>query len=172
MAKYVRKASLILMPGRKDSSSGRTKSFSGGDDLNFPDLDNLSAHGSGYLGSRRTSEARKKPHEYSFLIQDIEPTDVWVEQKHLAEISMSTDADTSKIYKNKETQQLAHTKIVDKFSDDYFDDYLVEMGILDECHLKFEDRMNEIEILRKCQHENITRFYEAYFVSSKLWVTR
>lgn len=151
----------------------RHKSFSEGDGLAYGSEKNTSTPTS-VASSRKSSNTNlasplarsSKPSDYAFLVLDTDPTTHWEEQEDLREPIM----EACKIYKKKGAQLLAHTKIIDKFSDDYFDDYLVEMGILDECSLKFEDRMNEIEILRQCQHENIIRFHDAYYHERTLWV--
>ena len=166
----VRRNSLI-----KNVSNGifqkvrRHKSFSEGDGLSY------GSEPASMSSSKKSSTTNlassplvrsSKPSDYAFLILDTDPTAHWEEQEDLREPIM----EACKIYKKRGTHLLAHTKVIDKFSDDYFDDYLVEMGILDECSLKFEDRMNEIEILRQCQHENIIRFHDAYYHERKLWV--
>ena len=154
------------------STVRRHKSFSEGDGFHYDKSTPTSVSSSKKSSTTNLASPvvrNTKPSDYTFLILDVDPNLHWEQQEDLRQPIM--DRDACKIYKQKSSNLLAHTKIIDKFSDDYFDDYLVEMGILDECSLKFEDRMNEIEILRQCEHQNIIRFYDAYYNESKLWVS-
>ena len=61
---------------------------------------------------------------------------------------------------NERTELLAELKKsleidCEEFQDEHFDGYLFKKGILSQANLKFDDLMSEIEILRKCNHENI-----------------
>jgi hypothetical protein len=114
------------------------------------------------------------PFKYLFLVKT-DPCAEWErtekdEQFDYGELSRS--AIEHKVFRNRTTNELASTRIFKKFSDDLFDDYLFEIGILTEHYPKFPDHMSEIETLRECRsHKNIVHFYEAYFFESKLWVS-
>jgi hypothetical protein len=122
-----------------------------------------------------TVSLKINPYKYPFLNKS-DPLINW-EETTTAQESNELEAVNQagiehKVFRNKSSGALASVSILFKFSDDVFDDYLFEIGILTECLPKFGDYIKEIEILRECKsHRNIITFCDAYYFDSKLWVS-
>jgi hypothetical protein len=113
------------------------------------------------------------PYKYPFLLK----SDPMLDWEH-AKTGQSNEFDAEnqpgiehKTLRNRANSTQAAATILNKFSDDLFDDYLFEIGILTELFPKFGDYIKEIEVLRECKsHRNIVCLRDAYYFDSKLWV--
>jgi len=166
---------------RRLSLIKRSNTKSESDTLDSPSAENPNQLPS--LSQRTAAPRVKSIDEYGFVRNNIDPLTEWSELRLQQATNSGTSSSVSlpkeKVYESKikfapNSQQilLASTRIIEKFSDDNFDYYLVEMGILDydQCGLKFEDYMSEIEILKACNHKNIVKFYDCFYFDKKLWI--
>jgi hypothetical protein len=119
-----------------------------------------------------------KPSSYLYLLNE-NPKLTWksadggTDEDELLDVGFNPLLATNEedhVMHNKQRNITANCKKVNKFSEDNFDDYLYEIGILTERYHKFEDYMSEIEILRQCDSSNFLKFYDVYFHENKLWV--
>lgn len=109
----------------------------------------------------------------SYLKQNVHPSLEWEDSEITQRSNYSDNLDEryiEKIFFKKKDYSIASCQIYDKFSDDYFDDYLFEIGILFESRIKFDDKITEIDLMLKCKHKNIIEFYDAYYHESILYV--
>jgi hypothetical protein len=114
------------------------------------------------------------PSKYLYLIRT-DPLLDWEEANNLElnqldpHDGMSIDL---KVFQNRTRDSTSVCRVLSKFADESIDDYLFEIGILTESLPKFDDYINEIEILRECRnHKNVLDFYDAYYFDTKLWVS-
>jgi hypothetical protein len=113
-----------------------------------------------------------EPSKYLYLINS-DPLLDW--EEYNTEINELESVDELsiklKVFKNKTRNIVSVCRVLSKFSEDSFDDYLFEIGILTEIYPKFDDYVAEIEALRECRAtRNVLNFYDAYYFDSKLWV--
>jgi hypothetical protein len=109
----------------------------------------------------------------SYLKQNVHPSLEWEDSEITQHSNYSDNLDEryiEKIFFKKKDYSIASCQIYDKFSDDYFDDYLFEIGILFESRIKFDDKITEIDLMLKCKHKNIIEFYDAYYHENILYV--
>lgn len=78
--------------------------------------------------------------------------------------------EAEKVCRNSRDGTVATCKIIYKFSDDAFDDYLYEIGLLTVKYPRFEDVMGELEMLKELDHTNVLKFYDVFYFDTKLWV--
>jgi hypothetical protein len=107
------------------------------------------------------NELAEKASNYIHLAQihtHIDPLTIWEEKPYFKRdylLREDNEQIKEKLFIKKNNNLLAMCKIIKKFQDEHFDGYLFKKGILSQANLKFDDLMSEIEILRKCNHENI-----------------
>jgi hypothetical protein len=112
-------------------------------------------------GTGSQIELAEKAANYIHLAQihtHIDPLTIWEEKSYFKRdylIREDNEQIKEKLFIKKNNNLLAMCKIIKKFQDEHFDGYLFKKGILSQANLKFDDLMSEIEILRKCNHENI-----------------
>jgi serine/threonine protein kinase len=131
--------------------------------------------------SLSTQSLFEKINNYAFII-DKDPHEDWLDlNKSVVDDAnngatatpiedLNDDYSFNKTYLNITTETKSTCRIIKKFSNDCLDDYLVEIGILDESGFKFDEHMSEIELLRQCRHKNILSIFDVYFYDMKLYV--
>jgi hypothetical protein len=115
------------------------------DDSTFRRASAVSAKSVTSTGSD-SAEEKRKPSSYDFLQVDNPLRTVWKEVETYAEDD-DNDFDRyemEKVCKNQQNGNMASCRIIYKFSEDAFDDYLVEIGLLNLRYPKFEDVMAEV----------------------------
>jgi hypothetical protein len=135
----------------------------------------MSNRSSGSVGDvSQTTMEKIKPSSFTFLLQE-SPMRVWKEVEHLSDDASNFDrnedrCDEEKVLKNAQTGSMVACRVIKKFSEDHFDDYLFEIGLLHTLHPRLEHYMAEIEILRELNSSNVVKFYDAHWFENKLWV--
>lgn len=117
----------------------------------------------------------EKVDSYSFILNR-DPASDWIEIQATDDqntdqsvLKPENEYSSDRAFLNISTETKSNCRIIKKFSNDCLDDYLVQIGILDDAGFKFDEHIAEIELLRQCRHKNVICFYDAYFFDFKLW---
>lgn len=151
--------------------------------LDDSSLQHLTLHGRGSFGAASTisdmqAEEKRKPTSYVFL-QIENPLRAW---KIVDDFGNPNDEHDDDSYENEMVCRTdaragddgysltAACRVINKFSDDAFDDYLFEIGLLSVKHPRFDDTMAELELIKELDHCNVVKFIDVYYFESRLWV--
>lgn len=155
------------------SEEGETQGL---DDASMRHLSALSARSGtnssgGGGGGGAAADEKIKPSSYVFL-QIENPFRTW----KVIEDYANDDNDNDDHYQiemvchSDARDATASCRIITKFSDDAFDDYLFEIGLLNVKYPRFDDCMAEVELIKELNHSNVVKFIDVYYYDARLWV--
>lgn len=162
--------------GRPDPLNEETESVRGVSGLGLEDSVRRLSMQQSEMSVSGGVEEKRKPSSYVFLQID-NPEHKWREiDDHSGADAHNLDDknfdryELEKVCRDERTGETASCRIVYKFSDDAFDDYLYEIGLLTTRFPRFEDLMAEVEMIKDLEHSNVIKFFDVHYFDTRLWV--